>query len=53
MGNRNWSFANMAGLIRQHLTTYIDLCRFLLNPEKAILGYRTEIASLQLDLFKT
>ena len=50
---RNWSFANLAGLIRQHLTTYIDLFKFLLNPEKAILGYSYEVSKNQLDLFIT
>src|SRR5690606_1877557 len=39
---RKWSFANIAGLIRQHLTTYIDLMRFLINPEKAIIAYSHE-----------
>jgi hypothetical protein len=50
---RNWSFANLAGLIRQHLTTYIDLFKFLLNPEKAILGYSNEVSMNQLSLFIT
>jgi hypothetical protein len=50
---RKWSFANMAGLIRLHLGTYIDLFKFLLNPEMAILGYVKEAQSYQLALFKT
>jgi hypothetical protein len=49
---RKWSFANIAGLIRQHLTTYIDLFRFLIDPEKAIITYSKE-ARDQLQLFKT
>jgi hypothetical protein len=48
-----WSFANVAGLIRQHLGTYIDLIKFLINPEKAIIGYRQELNPHQLALFKT
>lgn len=48
-----WSFANVAGLIRQHLGTYIDLIKFLVNPEKALIGYRIEIDTHQLTLFKT
>jgi hypothetical protein len=48
-----WSFANVAGLIRQHLGTYIDLIKFLVNPEKAIIGYTAEVKSYQLALFKT
>src|SRR6185312_1195437 len=47
-----WSFANVAGLIRQHLGTYIDIIKFLVNPEKAIIGYSAEAKSYQLSLFK-
>ena len=47
-----WSFANIAGLIRQHLGTYIHLLKFLLNPEKAILQFAQE-AKHQLPLFPT
>jgi hypothetical protein len=50
---RKWSFANLAGLIRQHLTTYINLFKFLLNPEKAIIIYARERLNPQLYLFKT
>ena len=48
-----WSFANVAGLIRQHLGTYIDIIKFLVNPEKAIIGYTAEVKNYQLSLFKT
>lgn len=47
-----WSFANIAGLIRQHLTTYINLIKFLLNPEKAMLQFIVERKS-QIPLFPT
>jgi hypothetical protein len=47
-----WSFANIAGLIRQHLSTYINLLKFLLNPEKAIIQFSFE-AKRQLPLFPT
>jgi hypothetical protein len=50
---RKWAFANIAGLIRQHLTTYIDLIKFLINPEKAIINYSKEVNEYQLTLFKT
>ena len=36
---RKWSMANLTGLIRLHLFTYIGLSSFLKNPEKALLGY--------------
>lgn len=48
-----WSFSNVAGLIRQHLGTYIDLIRFLINPEKALIGYQEKVPDYQLALFKT
>jgi hypothetical protein len=48
-----WSFSNVAGLIRQHLGTYIDLGRFLVNPEKALIGYKEDIPRQQLALFVT
>lgn len=48
-----WSFSNVAGLIRQHLGTYIDLIRFLIHPEKALIGYKEEGPEYQLKLFKT
>lgn len=48
-----WSFANVAGLIRQHLGTYIDIIKFLASPEKAIIGYTEEVKSYQFSLFKT
>lgn len=51
--SKKWSFANLAGLVRQHLSTYIDLFKFLQNPEKAVLQYTHEIRQAQLDLFKT
>jgi hypothetical protein len=47
-----WSFSNIAGLIRQHLSTYINLLKFLLNPEKAIIRFAHE-AKQQLLLFQT
>ncbi len=51
--HNKWSFANVAGLIRLHLGTYINLIEFLVNPEKAIIGYNNEVKSYQLSLFKT
>lgn len=53
INKRKWSFSNIAGLIRQHLTTYIDLIKFLLNPEKAIIVYTLEMPNHQLTMFKT
>lgn len=39
-GQRRWSYANLAAMVKHHLMTYIKLIPFLLNPEKALLGYK-------------
>ena len=44
---RRWSFANLAGIVRLHLTTYVDLFAFLRNPEKALLRYRPPDLTIQ------
>jgi Transposase DDE domain/Domain of unknown function (DUF4372) len=49
---RNWSMANLTGLIRLHLFTYINLRYFLRYPDKALLAYEDPL-HLQLQLFKT
>jgi hypothetical protein len=36
MAGKKWSFSNLASVIRIHLMTYIDLLKFLKNPEKAL-----------------
>ena len=48
--SRNWSFANIAGMIRQHLMTYIHILRFLNNPDKALLNYFSAKENNQLKL---
>jgi len=50
---RKWAFANVAALIRHHLTSYIDLFKFLINPEKALINFTREIEGSQLLLFRT
>jgi len=50
---RKWSFANIAGMIRQHLTTYVHLIKFLLDPDKALIAYEHPDIAQQLLLFKT
>lgn len=47
-----WSMANLAGLIRLHLGTYIHLKHFLKNPETALLQYQPP-PEPQLLLFRT
>ncbi|WP_129715610.1 IS4 family transposase [Pedobacter sp. SYP-B3415] len=48
-----WSFTNVAGLIRHHLSTYIDILAFLIHPDKALLGYNEGIPDYQQTLFAT
>jgi len=49
---RKWSMANLTGLVRLHLFTYIRLWYFLQHPDKALLAYE-EPDEKQLLLFKT
>lgn len=50
---RKWSFSNLASLIRQHLTTYINLFAFLTYPERAMLQYCKNPPVHQLQLYIT
>jgi hypothetical protein len=34
---KNWSFANLASMVRLHLMTYINLYKFLNRPERSLL----------------
>lgn len=36
---RRWAFSNITSIIRQHLGTYVDLGRFLMDPDKTLLNY--------------
>ena len=33
---KNWAFANLVSMIRLHLMNYINLFKFLNNPEKTL-----------------
>lgn len=48
---RKWSFANVSGLIRLHLTTYINVNKFLIQPEKAMIDYMRQPTDPQLRLY--
>jgi len=49
---RQWSFSNIASMIRLHLMTYIDLAKFLLDPERALINYLPP-NTIQQSLFPT
>ncbi len=48
---RRWSMANLTGLVRLHLGTYIDLFKFLAAPEKALINYVDPVDKMQLQMF--
>lgn len=48
---RSWSMANLTGLVRLHLGTYIALFKFLAAPEKALINYIDPIDKMQLQMF--
>ena len=48
---KRWSAANLSALVRLHLGTYIDLFKFLAQPEKALLHYVDPVDKRQLEIF--
>jgi len=48
---RRWAYSNMVSMIRFHLMTYIDLFKFLENPNKQWLELTTKPPDKQLSLF--
>lgn len=50
---KQWSFSNIAGMVRLHLMNYIDIYAFLSDPEKSLINYSESEPSLQLNLFNT
>lgn len=52
--SKNWSYSNLAGMVRHHLMNYIDLAAFLKAPEKALNHWRPPPIQneIQLSLFK-
>ena len=37
---RKWSYANLSGMIKHHLMTYVNLVPFLMEPDKTFKVYR-------------
>lgn len=53
-GGRNWSYSNLASIIRLHLATYVNLSKFLQNPEKSLqVAYSDTKNGGQRSLFPT
>lgn len=50
---RKWAFSNIASIIRLHLMTYINLIKFLQNPEKVLNNYHPPNYCHQISLFPT
>lgn len=48
---RRWAYSNMVSMIRFHLMTYIDLFKFLENPDKQWVELTTKPPDKQLSLF--
>ncbi|MCF6319575.1 MAG: IS4 family transposase [Proteobacteria bacterium] len=48
---RRWAYSNMVSMIRFHLMTYIDLFKFLENPDKQWTELTTKPPDRQLSLF--
>jgi hypothetical protein len=48
---KKWSYANLCGIVRLHLGTYINLFAFLKNPEKALINYKPPNLTWQTKLF--
>ena len=49
---RNWAYSNMVSVIRFHLMTYINLFKFLENPDKQWIELTTKPPNIQLKLFE-
>lgn len=51
---RQWSFSNISSMIRHHLMNYLDLKKFLNNPDKVTPAlYPKQLKNGQLHLFPT
>lgn len=48
---KKWSYANLSSMIRLHLMSYVNLFKFLNNPEEALIGYKIESEQSQLKLY--
>lgn len=48
---RKWAYSNMVSVVRFHLMTYINLFKFLENPDKKWADLTTKTHEIQLSLF--
>jgi hypothetical protein len=48
---KNWSYANLSSMIRLHLMSYVNIFKFLNDPDKALIGYKIQSHQPQLNLY--
>ncbi len=48
---KKWSFANISAMVRLHLMNYLNLFRFLNNPDQLCIQYENRQSNSQLILF--
>lgn len=48
---KRWSYANLTSMIRLHLMSYVNLFKFLNDPDRALIDYRIQSNQSQLDLY--
>ena len=48
---KRWSYANLTSMIRLHLMSYVNLFKFLNNPDKALIDYNIQLNDPQLKLY--
>ena len=48
---KRWSYANLTSMIRLHLMSYVNLFKFLNDPDKALIDYRIQSNQPQLNLY--
>ncbi len=48
---KKWSYANLTSMIRLHLMSYVNLFKFLNDPDKALIDYKIQSNQPQLNLY--
>jgi hypothetical protein len=48
---KKWSYANLSSMIRLHLMSYVNIFKFLNDPDNALVGYQIQTSQSQLKLY--